>query len=136
MLFISLDIRRDDYDFPLATKMVDIWRRASELLLRGDYYPHTPDHRDADRWVAWQFDRPEAGCGLIQGIRLPACPDAVLTIYPQALQPSAIYTFENLETGETLSLKGSDLQRDGFSLSLPPRSGALWFYRLIAPSDV
>jgi len=136
MLFLSLDIRRDDYDFPLAAKMVDIWRRASELLLRGDYYPHTPDHRDADRWVAWQFDRPEASCGLIQGIRLPACPDASLTLYPEALQPNATYAFENPETGETLSLTGSDVLRDGFTLSLPARSGALWFYRLATPSGV
>ena len=49
MLFATLDIRRDDYDYALATKMIDIWRRAAPLLLYGDYYPHTPFHRSAFR---------------------------------------------------------------------------------------
>ena len=35
MLFATLDIRRDDYDFALAGKMIAIWRRASGLLLYG-----------------------------------------------------------------------------------------------------
>ncbi len=38
MLFATLDIRRDDYDFALAVKMIDVWRKAAGLLLYGDYY--------------------------------------------------------------------------------------------------
>jgi hypothetical protein len=129
MLFVSLDIRRDDYDYSLARKLIAIWRRAADLFLYGDYTPHTPFHRSAQAWVAWQFDCSETGCGLIQGIRLPEAPDETLTVYPQGLQSEATYRFENAETGETQEIGGAVLRDRGFTLTLPPRSGVIWFYR-------
>jgi alpha-galactosidase len=97
--------------------------------LHGDYYPLTPFSRSAERWVAWQFDRPELGDGLLQGIRHSACPDETLTVRLKGLNTDADYVFENPETGDQLNLRGAALLRDGFTLSLPRRSGALWFYR-------
>jgi len=129
MLFATVDIRRDDYDFALGRQMIGIWRRAAPLLLHGDYYPLTPFSRSAERWVAWQFDRPELGDGLLQGIRHSACPDETLTVRLKGLNTDADYVFENPETGDQLNLRGAALLRDGFTLSLPRRSGALWFYR-------
>lgn len=129
MLFPTLDIRRDDYDYALAKKMIAIWRRASGLILYGDYYPHAPFHRNAKEWVAWQFDCPEKGCGLVQGIRFSESPEATLTIHPKGICPGAMYFFENTETGETRDISGEDLIRAGFTFSLPARSGAIWFYR-------
>ncbi|HWE63530.1 MAG TPA: alpha-galactosidase [Chloroflexota bacterium] len=129
MLSLALDIHRDDYDFALARKGVDLWRRASTLLLHGDYHPLTPFSRSGERWVAWQFDRPEAEEGLLQGIRHAACAEDSITIYPQALRPDADYLLENPETGETRELSGSALLDDGFTFALPRRSGAIWFYR-------
>jgi alpha-galactosidase len=134
MLFATLDIRRSDYDFPLARKMIAIWRRASDLILYGDYYPHTPFHRSAEGWVAWQFDCPETSCGFLQGIRFPASQQETLTIYPQALLPDAMYVFENLETGEVRELAGDNLLQDGFAFVLPARSGVIWFYRKHFPA--
>ena len=129
MLFATLDIRRDDYDFAAAVKMIGVWRRAADLLTYGDYYPLTPYHRSPDQWVAWQFDRPEEGRGLIQAIRLPAAPAESLRVYLQSLKADATYTFENAETGETRTHSGADLISRGFEVALPARSGAIWFYR-------
>ena len=129
MLFATLDIRRDDYDYALARKMIAIWRRASDLILYGDYYPHTPFTRSAKEWVARQFDCPEAGCGLVQGIRLPASPEETITIRPKGIRPDARYFFENAETGETRDISGEELIHTGFTFTLPARSGAIWFYR-------
>ena len=129
MIVPCIDIRRDDYDFDLMKKMLGIWRRAADLMLNGDYYPLTPCHRTAERWVARQFDRPETGRGFIQGIRLPACPDETLVVYPKALRPDSMYLFENPETGETKKLSGRALERGGFTFALPKRQGAVWFYR-------
>ncbi len=129
MLFASLDIRRDDYDFALAAKMIDVWRRSADLILYGDYYPQTPFHKGADRWVAWQFDRPEAGRGLIQAIRLPDAPGAAYTVHPEGLDPEATYALENPETSETRKLTGRDLIDDGLTFALEPRNGAIWLYR-------
>jgi len=134
MLFATLDIRRSDYDFSLVRKMIGIWRRASDLILYGDYYPHTPFHRSAEQWVAWQFDCPETGCGFLQGIRFPASLQETLTIHPQALLPDAMYVFENLETGEVRELPGDSQIQDGFTFVLPARSGVIWFYRKRCPA--
>lgn len=131
MLFASLDIRRDDYDYALARKMIALWRRASDLILYGDYYPHTPFDRSAQAWVAWQFDCPETGRGFVQGIRYPASPEGTITIQLQGIRSEALYRFENAETGETTDIAAEDLLRSGFTLALPPRSGAIWFYRIL-----
>jgi alpha-galactosidase len=131
MLFVTLDIRRDDYDYALAKKLVAIWRRASDLILYGDYYPHTPFHRSAQAWVAWQFDCPETGCGLVQSIRFPASPEGTLTIHLQGIRSDVMYCFENAETGETEVIAAEELRHTGFAMTLPPRSGAIWFYRVL-----
>jgi alpha-galactosidase len=129
MLALGMDIRRDDYDYALSKKMIAIWRRASDLILYGDYYPHTPFSRSADQWVAWQFDSPEKGQGLVQGIRLPESKEGTLTIHPKGVDPHATYVFQNEESGETRNLAGKDLLQAGFTFALPARSGAIWFYR-------
>jgi len=130
MLFATIDIRRDDYDFALIRKMIAIWRKAVGLMLYGDYYSHTPFHKDAAQWVAWQFDRPESGEGFVQGIRLPDAEDESITLYLKGIQPDATYVFTNDETGEHKVIAGEALLRDGFDLALPARSGAIWFYHI------
>jgi alpha-galactosidase len=129
MLFATLDIRRDDYDFGTANKMIGVWRRASDLLLFGDFYPHTPFHTSGEGWVAWQFDDPATGRGFIQAIRLASCPDESITIHPAGISPDDSLLFENQETGESLTVDGDRLARDGYRIALPPRSGAIWFYQ-------
>ncbi|MCC6443560.1 MAG: alpha-galactosidase [Armatimonadetes bacterium] len=129
MVMSGLDIRRDDYDFALCVRMNAIWRRAADFLLFGDYYPLTPFSRSPEKWVARQFDRPETGEGFLQSIRLPQCPDDSITVFPRGLCQDAAYALENPETGETLELTGSSLLTEGFTFTLPRRSGAIWFYR-------
>ena len=129
MLFVTLDICRDDYDFALAVKMIEVWRKVAGLMLEGDYYPLTPYHRAADQWVARQFDRPEEGRGFIQGIRLPAAPEETFTVYPKGLQAEATYRLENPETGEVRELTGAALQSQGFCFALSKRAGAIWLYQ-------
>ena len=128
MMFATLDIRRDDYDYALAVRMMDLWRRAAGLMLYSDYYPLTPFHRNAEKWVVRQFDCPGTGRGLIQGIRFPDAPEETVTIHPKGIDPDAMYSLENPETGETRTIPGADLIQDGFTLTLPKRSGAIWFY--------
>ena len=129
MLSPAMDIRRDDYDYATAVRMIAIWRKASNLLLYGDYYEHTPYHKRADAWVAWQFDAPETGRGFLQAIRFQEAPEESITIRPAGIDRGAAYVFENDETGERREVMGSLLARDGFVIRLPKRSGAVWFYR-------
>jgi alpha-galactosidase len=128
MLFATLDIRRDDYDYALARKMIGVWRRAADLLLFGDYYALTPFHRNQQAWVARQFHAPESGRGLIQVIRLPAADEETLTVHPYGIREDRIYHFEQAESGETREVAGAALIGAGFTCTLPARSGAIWFY--------
>ncbi len=131
MLFATLDIRRQDYDFAIARKMIAIWRAAAETMLHGDYYPLTPFSKRADAWVVRQFDQPETRRGLIQGIRLPACPQESITVTPWGISTGSLYAFANPETGEQIKIPGDVLAREGFTFSLPARSAAIWFYQVL-----
>ena len=137
MLFATLDIRRSDYDFATAQRMIAIWRRAADLLLYGDYYALTPAGRSPALWVARQFDSPETGAGLVQGIRLPAAPETELTVTVRGLDPTATYDFEEAETGAAHTLTGAQAAA-GFTLTAAQRGGTLWFYRRRpdAPGDL
>jgi alpha-galactosidase len=133
-LFPTMDVRRDDYDYAFAGKMIDVWRKSSEIMLYGDYYQHTPFHHSSNNWVAWQFDKPETGCGLIQAIRLQTSSEESITIHPKAICCDALYFFDNNETGETKRIAGESLIHDGFIIKLKQRSGAIWHYqRIINP---
>ncbi len=129
MMLPLLDIRRDDLDYELAATMIAIWRRAADLLLHGDYYPLTPFHRDVTQWVAWQFHCPDTGRGLFQAIRLQKAPNETFTGDLQALEAARVYVLENSETGETVESTGAELDRTGFTVALPIRAGAIWFYQ-------
>ena len=122
--------------YGLAREMIAVWRRAAGLLLYGDYYEHTPFHRSAEGWVAWQFDCPETGRGLVQGIRFPASSDETLTVHPEGIRAAATYRFEQAETGEIRVMAGEDLLQRGFTLALAARSGAIWFYQRAEPPAV
>ncbi len=131
MMMPTLDINRDDYDFATAARMIAIWRIAAQTMLHGDYYPLTPFSKSAEKWVAWQFDEPEYGRGFLQAIRLQKCPEESITLHPAAVCKGSAYAFENRETGETLRLSGELLAQEGFTIALPKRSGALWFYHVV-----
>jgi hypothetical protein len=128
MLSIAMDARRDDYDYASAGRLVEVWRRASDLLLFGDYYPLTPFSKSDQAWVVRQFDDSQSGRGLVQAIRLPNARQESFTAHPRAIQPDATYRFENSETGDVQEISGEQLRRDGLRLELPARSGAIWFY--------
>ena len=130
MLLASLDIRRDDYDYPLAVQMIGLWRKAAEIFLHGDYYPLTPFSKSAGQWVARQIEIPEEHRGLVQALRLKDCPAESFTAYPMVTAPGADYVFENPETSQSTKIAGAELAAKGFSFTLPKRSAGIWFYRI------
>lgn len=132
MLAPAVDIKKDDNDFVTLRAMVDIWRSIAELLIEGDYYPLTPPGRSGKEWVVWQFNRPDArhgGTGFVQAIRLAGADEGSFRARFKALQPSAVYTLAEAETGEQREVPGASLMDDGLLIELPRRSGSIWSYR-------
>ena len=68
LLGLGYDVRRDDTDFAAIRRLVEEWREVAPNYY-GDFYPLTPWTYAIDTWMAWQFDRPEAGRGVIQAFR-------------------------------------------------------------------
>jgi len=112
-----------------ARQIYDIWAKASGLMLRGDFYALTENHRDSRKWTVFQFDRPEEAAGVFQVIRnTQAYKEESLTVYPYGFSDAAAYVFSNDETGERFTLSGREINEQGVTFALPLRAGAIWFY--------
>ena len=62
------DVRRTDLDYDMIRRVMGQWREFAKYYF-GDYYPLTPYSLENDVWMAWQFDCPEQGEGMVQAFR-------------------------------------------------------------------
>ncbi len=115
--------------FAMAREMLDIWRPAAELMLRGDYYPLLESDKRSDAWYACQFDDPLRGDGFIQILRNVNCLEDTVTVRPHA-EPGATYELTCRDSEKTLRISGRELA-EGFTAQLPPRSSEVWFYKKV-----
>lgn len=120
--------RDDDEKLALVQKITRIYHTVAPALRTGDFYPLTPPGRSRDIWVAWQFDEPEKGTGLLEIIRHNAAPQNSQIIFPKALEKGT-WLFEDTETEERFTVEGSDIQTRGLTFSQPLRSITVWRYR-------
>jgi alpha-galactosidase len=128
---IGGDVRKNDINWDLGRKSVQEWRRLSRCML-GDYYPLTPYSIERTAWIAWQFDLPESGEGMVQAFRRDDCTEESLVVKLQALDGKANYNIENLDTGESEHRTGADLIDHGLAVTTTERPGsALIAYRVV-----
>ena len=125
------DIEAMPEAIPYVRKMLGIWERFSMLMLHGDFYALTENHRDFTKWTVFQFDSPEAKEGAIQAMRNNQSKEDSLTVKLHALKSCCTYRFENEETGESFTVSGNEACEKGITLSQPVRSGSVWFYKVI-----
>lgn len=109
---------------PYVNKMIGITRRFADLLLRGDFYGLTENHRSNKKWTVFQFDRPECCEGASSGAAQQ--PGAGGVDYRVSQAACGKYTFTNEETGE--SFVAENPSENGVTFTLPLRAGAIWFY--------
>ena len=64
----------DNFDYDAVRRLLNEYLSVRKYF-SGDYYPLTPYNRDDKQWLAWQFDRPDLGEGLIQVFRRGKSPD-------------------------------------------------------------
>ncbi len=62
------DVRRTDLDYDMIRRVMGQWRDFAEYYY-GDYYPLTSYSLKNDVWMAWQFNCPEQGAGMVQAFR-------------------------------------------------------------------
>jgi alpha-galactosidase len=122
-LTLCYDVRRKDLNYELARRLFAQLKRIGPNYL-GDFYPLTPYSLAGDAWMAWQYDRPEAGAGLVQAFRRDRCEEATRTLRLNGLDPAAQYEVMDLDSEVSTRLSGKDLMEKGLTIQIQDAPGA------------
>ncbi len=118
------DVRDPNLDYPLLRKLeAEFWQAAP--FFREDYYPLTPFDPGETAWMAWQFNRPGRGDGMVQAFRRDRAADASKSFQLRRLDPSSQYEITNLDSGISYTASGRDLMRKGLVVEMKGQPGAL-----------
>ena len=110
-------------------------RKIAPIMLEGDYYPLTPYSLKPDQWIAWQFNRPEQGDGVVQAFRRGQCEPAAQTYRLRGLDPAATYEVTDFDVAGTTMASGKDLMDKGLAVEIKDKPGAaVIVYRRMQPS--
>lgn len=111
----------------------DMWERAAAMLrqwqalrplAKADFYPLTPYNLGKNQWIAWQYDDPERGEGLVQAFRRDVCPEDTVTLLLHGLEPETRYVVSNLDENVSREVLGADLMTTGVAIKIPAAPGA------------
>ncbi len=111
-------------DWGLYRHTVDQWRQVASCFL-GDYYPLTPYSLDDGQWIAWQFDRPEQGDGLVQAFRRNKNEQSTKTLRLFGLTPFAQYEVTDLDLKTPKKVLGQELMECGLPIVIAEKPGAV-----------
>jgi len=105
-------------------------RRIAPLML-GDYHPLTPYSLAHDAWIAWQFNRPETGDGVIQAFRRAECREDEMIFRLKGLDPDASYEVTDFDGPGARRIVGSELLEKGLTVKVDdkPRAVVLVYER-------
>jgi alpha-galactosidase len=128
---LAWDVRDKNLDYDKARKIIGEWKSFAQCYL-GDYYPLTPYSLEKNVWMAWQFDIPESGEGLVQAFRRDECAEAKMTFKLQGLDPAATYEVTDLDAGSPAKVSGMSLMEEGLAVELKdkPRAAVIT-YKLV-----
>jgi alpha-galactosidase len=115
--------KKDHLRGPAIPKLLDEWRKTIPNYW-GDFWPLTPYSLDNTAWIAWQFDRPEAGEGAVQAFRRAECGAAQARLRLRGLDPETVYSLTNLDVPGTVELSGRELMTNGFIVEIAAKPGA------------
>jgi alpha-galactosidase len=113
----GIDIRLKELDYAAIRRLIGQWRQIAPNYY-GDFYPLTPWTRDDTVWMAWQFDRSQAGEGLVQIFRRHDSFYESAHLKLLGLDAEASYLVTNLDTGAQDRHSGRELLNDGLAVSM------------------
>ncbi|MFH0761053.1 MAG: alpha-galactosidase [Bacteroidota bacterium] len=120
---VCVDVRKTGIDWDEYRRLTDQWREVVDYML-GDYYPLTPYSLQNDQWIAWQFDRPAQGEGMIQAFRRDSCKEEAMAFRLCNLDPGADYEITNLDTGVVEKISGKELMDKGLKVEITGKPAA------------
>jgi len=132
-LGLAADVRRPDIDWESLRRLSGEWKTISEFLL-GDFYPLTPYSLDPEAWLAWQFDRPETGEGVVQVFRRGESIHESARLRPRGIARDATYSITDLDQSDTTRVAGHELLDKGLLVTVPqPIAAKILVYRRVTP---
>jgi alpha-galactosidase len=117
------DVRRKYLNYPQLRQFIAQWRQMNGYYY-GDFYPLIPFDPSDTVWMAWQYDRPESGEGVVQAFRRPDCAYDSARLKLQGLDPAATYTLTDVDHPGAKQATGRELMEQGLSVTLKNRSEA------------
>ena len=123
---LCADVRREDVDWAKFRRVADQWREMAPYYL-GDFHPLTPHSLADDVWIAWQFDRPDLGEGMVQVFRREGSIYESARLRLHGLEPDAKYTLTNLDSPGDVEMTGRRLAKEGLPVTVADRPGAAVF---------
>jgi alpha-galactosidase len=117
------DVRRKDLDYGLIRRVLGQWRQYAPYYF-GDYYPLTAYSLDQTVWMAWQFDAPEKGAGVIQAFRRGESVYEVARFRLRGLEPGSRYVLTDVDSGLAQTLSGRELQDKGLAVTITEQPGS------------
>ena len=130
-LMCSIDMREKGIDYETIRKLVAQWRQVNACYL-GDFYPLTSHSVAHDVWIAWQFDRPEAGEGLIEAFRRDQSVYESARLRLRGLDPNGRYELTRFDDGKPRRMTGRELMEDGLVVGIASAPGvAVYQYKKV-----
>ncbi|MBP5092949.1 MAG: NPCBM/NEW2 domain-containing protein [Abditibacteriota bacterium] len=127
----NMDARDKSLDLEHAAKLIGQWREIADFYL-GDYYPLTPYNSGKEYWMAWQFDDPDKGAGVVQAFRRDEAPYYGVQLKLEAMDKDADYLLRDFDKGPLGRFSGKALAEEGLRIELDqPRSAAVITYEKI-----
>jgi alpha-galactosidase len=114
---------RAGLDWTKYHRLVAQWRAMSGCL-SGDFYPLLPYSRSQAAWMAWQFDRPDLGEGMVQAFRRVESGEATKTLRLFGLDPTAQYELTTLDVGTPMRTDGESLLERGLMIAIGAKRGS------------
>ena len=118
------DPRSRNVDFGKLERLIAQWRAVAGYYY-GDYYPLTPYSTDDSAWLAWQFDQPEKGEGMVQAFRRPSSPSEQARFKLRGLDPKAKYAVSSMDEQGATELGGKELMEKGLPVAIREQPGAV-----------
>jgi alpha-galactosidase len=118
------DMRIKDADYELMRRLTSEFRQVADYYL-GDYYPLSPYSLERETWMAWQFNCPDIGEGMIQAFRRDNSMYESARFKLKGLNPDAHYTVKNMDVPGLEDMIGSELMEKGLVVSIPNQPGAV-----------
>ncbi|MHB0956667.1 MAG: alpha-galactosidase [Pirellulaceae bacterium] len=117
------DVRRTDLDYDMIRRVMGQWREFAKYYY-GDYYPLTSYSLKQDVWMAWQFDCPEQGEGMVQAFRRADSFYESARFKLRGLEPEAVYTVTDVDELGNTEIGGRELMETGLPVVIGQQPGS------------